>query len=165
MLKAKFSMASIDAAIEAAEYQLAPAGVSDLVTAIDKLLTFARTFSITTDREGLAEIWRDGCKGMPRRALAEGVPEVLGKSRDTFRLPMPGAVWDIVRENIAKWEAEVGALREIRKRMQMPNVPQLVSPETFDDGDRELSPATQAAMAESLRVLAAAAPLKRMPRR
>lgn len=149
-------MENIDAAIEEAEYQLAPMGVSDLLTAIDKLATFARTFAIKTDLEGLSEIWRDGCKGMPRRALNEGVPEVLGKSRDTFRLPMPGAVWDIARENIARWESELKALREIRRRIQTGDVPQLAAPESFDDGDRELSPETLAVMAAARRVLAGA---------
>lgn len=128
MLKAQFSTDSIVAAIDEAEAQLAPVGVQELVVAIDKLLTFARTFSIPTDREGLTEIWRDGCKGMPRRALVEGLAEVLAKSRDTFRLPMPGAVWDISRDNIARREAEVGALREVHKRANIRDMPQLVSP-------------------------------------
>lgn len=158
-------MASIDTAIEEAAHQLAPIGIQDLAPAIDKLLTFARTYNIQTDRDGLLEIWRDGCKGMPRRALAEGLAEVLAKTTDTYRLPMTGAVRDIIREKLAKWESELAALCEVRRQIGIPNVPQLVSPETFDDGDRQLSPATQATMAESLRILAAASPLKRMPRR
>lgn len=128
-LKAQFSKANIDEAIEEAEYQLAPAGIEDLVIAIDRLMTFARTFAIQTDRAGLTEIWRDGSKGMPRRALREGVTEVLSKSTDTYRVPMPGAVWDIMRDQVAKWESEVAALREVRRRMSIADVPQLAAPE------------------------------------
>lgn len=129
MLQAQFSKASIDQAIEEAEYQLAPTTMEDLAVAIDRLLTFARTFAIQTDRAGLMEVWRDGCKGMPRRALRDGVAEVLGKSTDTYRVPMPGAVWDIMRDQIGKWESEVTALREIHRRMGIPDAPRLVSPE------------------------------------
>lgn len=131
MLMEQFSTENIDEAIEEAEYQLAPAGMEDLVIAIDRLLTFARTFAIQTDRAGLTEIWRDGCKGMPRRALREGVTEVLSKSTDTYRVPMPGAVWDIMREQIAKWESVVAALREVRRRMTIPDSPRLASPESI----------------------------------
>lgn len=166
-LKAQFSTESIDAAIEGAEYQLAPAGALDVIAAIDKLMTFARAYNIQADRKGLIEIWRDGCQGMSRRALAEGLTEVLAKTTDTYRLPMTGAVRDIIREKLAKWESELVALREVRRQMLLPDVAQIAAPEDFDhDGkERALSPDTQAAMANSLRMLAAASPIKRMPRR
>lgn len=128
-IRGQFSKESIDAAIDEAEYQLSPAGVEDIVIAVDRLLTFARTFAIQTDRAGLTGIWSDGCKGMPRRALREGVTEVLAKSTDTYRVPMPGAVWDIMRDKIAHWESELTALRTVKRQLCATDAPRLVSPE------------------------------------
>lgn len=113
-------MESIADAIRQADDDLSPATGADFAHAVDKLLRYARTFNISTDRDGLIDIIRDGCRGMPRRALAEGVDRALAKWTDTFRLPQPGVIWDMIRDDVGHWEAQLRALRQIYSRMLAP---------------------------------------------
>jgi hypothetical protein len=101
------STVSLSSAIRCLENDLAPADIADIAKAVDRLMTFSRTFNITTDRDGLTEIYLIGCKGIPRRALNEGIPKAISQTTDTYRLPQPGAIWDLMREDIAGWEAEL----------------------------------------------------------
>lgn len=128
-MRAILSRETIDEAIDEARFQLAPFNPQELAVSVDRLLTFARTYAIQTDRNGLVETYRDGCKGMSRRALREGVEMVLRASTDTFRLPLPGAVWDIIRDETAKWEAQLRALEEVRRQMNVRPTTSLPKPE------------------------------------
>ena len=116
-LEDRLSRETITAAIEEAEFQLQPADPGELIAAVDSLLAYSRMFNIPTDAPSASGFYRHGLAGLPRRALTEGLPKVLGEWTDSFRLPTPGVIKEKTGDMVIVWTSQMNALKVVRKLM------------------------------------------------
>ena len=122
-LTGRLSRETIDAAIEEAEFQLQPADTGEIVQAIDVLSQYSRAFNVGADLTAMSQIYYRALAGISRRALGQGLENILAQWTDSFRLPSPGVIREQTDAMVLTWTSQLNALRVARRLMGAPQIP------------------------------------------
>ena len=122
-LTGRLSRETIDAAIEEAEFQLQPADTGEIVQAIDVLSQYSRAFNVGADLTAMSQIYYRALAGISRRALGQGLENILAQWTDSFRLPSPGVIREQTDPMVLTWTSQLNALRVARRLMGAPQIP------------------------------------------
>lgn len=98
-------------AISCAEARLTPATLDDIRHAAGRVIDMATTFRIECDPARVGSVYRQMLENMPPDLLDSGVDLVLTMQTDTFRMPMPGAIWKAVEGEYNRRKAAVDRLK------------------------------------------------------
>lgn len=100
------------------------------------------------DGAGLVAVWIAHCRDMPAVFLASGIAEVLKHWTNTFSLPAPGAVWEHIKPQLRRAQADLAMLENAMRQTAEADDP--------DADDRAPTDETQAIIDKTLAILGAA---------
>lgn len=83
----------------------------------------------------LFAVWKVHCRDMPACLLATGLPDVLKHWTNTFSLPSPGAVWEAIKPQVRRAQADLAILENAMRQLPDTDDP--------DADDRAPTPETQ----------------------
>lgn len=129
-------MTTIRDELTEARHWLRPATREQIAVGVGRMAKHAANFALKFDAKGVSEAFGQMCSDMPGDLLDWGIREALRTSTDTFRLPLPGQVWEIVADEMKARRVAVDrlttALRFGREDEPLA-LEQRVSAETLDE--------------------------------
>ena len=85
-----------------------------MAVAIARVVKMAATFAISCDADAVTTAFRQSCSPIPGDLLLDAVDICLAKQTDSFRVVMPGMVWQVVDPEFRRRRAALDRLRTAR---------------------------------------------------